>query len=184
MLKEQTFDPIKFSQAVKEMQVSSTSSRIWLAKMREFEELVRDEKNFLSNRHRERAMATTDQIWYFNFSIEKAQQRLKEYELQYRKFSFYHDLALGRPMPEQFDIDSLKTINPKVLLGQPIVESGKIMTFKCPFHNEKTGSFVWYKKNNRGNCFGCGKLADIIDLFQVLNNCDFKEACKALKQFV
>lgn len=36
----------------------------------------------------------------------------------------------------------------------------------CPFHEEKTPSFIWNKKTGRFHCFGaCGQSYDIIDVF-------------------
>lgn len=181
MQKEQTYDLKLFAEATREMQIAKTSSHLWLAKTREFEELTRDAKVDLSFLYKRRATAPAEQLWYHDLIIEKEQIRLKEYELQLRKFSFYHHQALGHKMPESFDLDALKSISPKLLLGEPVTESGKLLTYKCPFHNEKHASFVWYRKTNKGHCFGCNMNADIIDLFKHLNNCDFKTACNELK---
>lgn len=52
----------------------------------------------------------------------------------------------------------------------------------CPVHNEKTGSLKYYPKQNRAHCFGgCGKSFDSIDIYQIVNNCSFKEAIKNLQ---
>lgn len=51
---------------------------------------------------------------------------------------------------------------------------------KCPFHEEKTGSFIIYP-NNTYFCFGyCQIGGDVISYIQRLNNCNFKEAIKIL----
>jgi len=50
----------------------------------------------------------------------------------------------------------------------------------CPFHNEKTGSFKYYPRNNRAYCFGgCGN-KDVIDVVMTLNNCTLPEALKII----
>lgn len=51
---------------------------------------------------------------------------------------------------------------------------------KCPFHNEKTGSFKYYKESNSFFCFGCNEGGDVIDFIKKLRNCDLKEALKIL----
>ena len=52
---------------------------------------------------------------------------------------------------------------------------------KCPFHNEKTGSFKVYPQDNRWHCFGmCYNGGDVIDLVCKLNNLTFLEAVKLL----
>jgi archaellum biogenesis ATPase FlaH/5S rRNA maturation endonuclease (ribonuclease M5) len=35
----------------------------------------------------------------------------------------------------------------------------------CPFHHEKTGSFVWNPKENHFKCFGCSKVYGILDFY-------------------
>jgi hypothetical protein len=46
----------------------------------------------------------------------------------------------------------------------------------CPFHQEKTPSFVLYPNSNTFHCYGCGANGDVISLVQNLNNYNFKEA--------
>ncbi len=53
-------------------------------------------------------------------------------------------------------------------------------TAKCLWHSERTGSMHYYQKDNRVKCFGCGKSGDAIDVYQVLNGCDFISAVKGL----
>lgn len=51
----------------------------------------------------------------------------------------------------------------------------------CIWHNEKTPSLHYYKKNNTVYCFGgCGKAADAIDVYRKLHGSTFGEAVKAL----
>lgn len=51
----------------------------------------------------------------------------------------------------------------------------------CIWHNEKTGSMKYYKRDNRVHCFGCGKNGDVIDVLMKLKNCTFGE-CLNLKK--
>ena len=48
----------------------------------------------------------------------------------------------------------------------------------CPFHAEKTPSFVWHKAANSFKCFGCGASMDILDFYK--QTMTFPEAVKAL----
>lgn len=50
----------------------------------------------------------------------------------------------------------------------------------CPFHQEETASFHYFKKTNTAYCFGCGHISDSIDLYQRVHKCSFKEALKKL----
>ena len=52
---------------------------------------------------------------------------------------------------------------------------------KCPFHNERHGSFVIYHKNNNWYCFGaCSEGGDSINYIMKLNQISFIEAVKYL----
>lgn len=47
----------------------------------------------------------------------------------------------------------------------------------CPFHSEKTASFVIFLNDNRFKCFGgCGAYGDSIDFYQKLMNVTLTEA--------
>ncbi|AUN23797.1 hypothetical protein RSJ21_00410 (plasmid) [Clostridium botulinum] len=48
----------------------------------------------------------------------------------------------------------------------------------CPFHTEKTPSFIWDKKHNFFKCFGCGITYDIIDYYT--SSMSFIDACREL----
>ena len=51
----------------------------------------------------------------------------------------------------------------------------------CPFHSEKTPSFVWNPKTYRFHCFGaCNKSVDIIDAFIEGQHLTFNEAAEKL----
>lgn len=50
----------------------------------------------------------------------------------------------------------------------------------CPFHNEKTPSFVVSPSKNICHCFGCGKGGNTINFIMEVEHCSFTEACKKL----
>jgi|Deesub1362B_J571_1020462.scaffolds.fasta_scaffold00223_28 DNA primase len=50
----------------------------------------------------------------------------------------------------------------------------------CPFHAEKTPSFVVYPQSQRFYCFGCGAKGDVIDFIMKLRSFNFKEALSYL----
>lgn len=49
----------------------------------------------------------------------------------------------------------------------------------CPYHNEKTASFIYNPKNKTFHCFGCSKTVDIIDVLMEKGS-TFLEAVKYL----
>ena len=52
----------------------------------------------------------------------------------------------------------------------------------CPFHNEKTPSFVISQEKQIYNCFGCGEGGDVIRFVMKYENIDFVEAVKILAE--
>lgn len=52
--------------------------------------------------------------------------------------------------------------------------------FLCPFHKEKSPSFMWDKKKNTFHCFGCNKHGDVIDLVRHIFDLSFGQALERL----
>ncbi len=57
---------------------------------------------------------------------------------------------------------------------------GRTRTGLCPFHSEKTPSFVVYPETQSFYCFGCGAGGDVITFVRKINNLDYVEAVKML----
>ena len=57
---------------------------------------------------------------------------------------------------------------------------GRTHTGLCPFHSEKTPSFVVYPETQSFYCFGCGAGGDVITFMRKINNLDYVEAVKML----
>jgi len=54
----------------------------------------------------------------------------------------------------------------------------------CPFHNEKTPSFMVSPERQSFRCFGCGEGGDVITFFQKIEGLSFPEALKILGERV
>jgi DNA primase len=52
----------------------------------------------------------------------------------------------------------------------------------CPFHNEKTPSFIVSEQKQIFNCFGCGEKGDVIEFIKKIENTDFMGAVKKLSE--
>ncbi len=57
--------------------------------------------------------------------------------------------------------------------------SGRLYKGLCPFHGEKTPSFMVYPDTNSFYCFGCGAAGDVINFMMRIENLDRMEAIKA-----
>lgn len=57
---------------------------------------------------------------------------------------------------------------------------GRTHTGLCPFHSEKTPSFVVYPETQSFYCFGCGAGGDVINFVRRISNLDYVEAVKLL----
>ena len=57
---------------------------------------------------------------------------------------------------------------------------GRTHTGLCPFHSEKTPSFVVYPETQSFYCFGCGAGGDVITFVRKISNLDYVEAVKML----
>lgn len=61
-----------------------------------------------------------------------------------------------------------------------IKNSGKNKKCLCPFHSEKTPSFVIYENTQSFFCFGCNAGGDVITFIEKIENLEYKEAVKFL----
>lgn len=52
----------------------------------------------------------------------------------------------------------------------------------CPFHREKTPSFMVSREKQIFHCFGCGKGGDVITFIEEMEGMEFKEALKLLAE--
>lgn len=80
-------------------------------------------------------------------------------------------------------IEELRMKNDIVSVISPYVElksRGRYYMGLCPFHNEKTPSFVVYPDTQSFYCFGCGAGGEIISFTRRIENIDFVEAVKSL----
>lgn len=71
-----------------------------------------------------------------------------------------------------------------VISGYIRLTPAGIASFKanCPFHSEKTPSFMVSREKQIFKCFGCGKGGDIFSFVMEMEGIDFKEALEILAQ--
>lgn len=64
----------------------------------------------------------------------------------------------------------------------PLQPGGANHRALCPFHNEKSPSFMVSREKQMYKCFGCGKGGDVVGFIMEKENLDFIEALKKLAQ--
>lgn len=82
-------------------------------------------------------------------------------------------------------IDELKNqLNIVDVVGRvvPLKRAGANYKGVCPFHNEKTPSFVVSEQKQIFTCFGCGATGDLIEFTKRYYNLEFMEACEKLAE--
>lgn len=81
------------------------------------------------------------------------------------------------------DIDEIKAkLNIVDIVGERVVLKNAGRNFKglCPFHTEKTPSFIVSPDRQTFHCFGCGKGGSIFDFVMLFDHVDFAEALESL----
>lgn len=78
--------------------------------------------------------------------------------------------------------DILSTIDIVDIIGRyvPLKRAGANFSGNCPFHNEKTPSFMVSPSKQIFKCFGCGKGGNVITFVQEIERIDFRDAAKEL----
>ena len=63
-----------------------------------------------------------------------------------------------------------------------LIKSGENYKALCPFHNEKTPSFVVSPTKGIYKCFGCGKGGNVITFIQEIQGANYPEALKYIAE--
>lgn len=64
----------------------------------------------------------------------------------------------------------------------PLKRAGRSLKALCPFHSEKSPSFVVSPDRQMAYCFGCHKGGDLFQFIQEIEGVDFKEALRLLAE--
>src|SRR6266508_3136958 len=73
-------------------------------------------------------------------------------------------------------VDVVRVISQHVGLKK----AGRTYKALCPFHSEKTPSFVVFPETGRWHCFGCGEGGDVFTFLMKIENLTFPEALRRL----
>ena len=85
-------------------------------------------------------------------------------------------------IPQEYIQEVVRRNDIEEVVGQYVQlrRRGRTLSGLCPFHNEKTPSFVVYPDTQSFYCFGCGAAGDVISFVRKYNNLGYVEAVKQL----
>src|SRR5437667_3691829 len=86
-------------------------------------------------------------------------------------------------MPDNDAIAEIKAQVPvEDVVGEAVrlTRAGRNLKGLCPFHSEKTPSFVVYPKDGSYHCFGCGENGDAFSFLMKTEGLDFRGALEKL----
>ena len=121
--------------------------------------------------------------WFLELGLEIINDRITKIQKNIKNLVFKYDILTGvRPNTYRVhDLEAIKAIPIADLMpSEPKMKAPNRLFYACPLHNEVNPSFVVYLDSNTYYCFGCGKGGDVINLYQELNETDFKTAVREL----
>lgn len=83
-------------------------------------------------------------------------------------------------MDEVAEVKSRLEITEVVGAYLPLKQAGRNLKAPCPFHQEKTASFMVSPDKGIYHCFGCGEGGDIFNFVMKMEGMDFKQALEML----
>ncbi len=85
-------------------------------------------------------------------------------------------------IPQEYIQEVVRRNDIEEVIGQYVQlrRRGRTLSGLCPFHNEKTPSFVVYPDTQSFYCFGCGAAGDVISFVRKYNNLGYVESIKQL----
>lgn len=123
--------------------------------------------------------------WFAEYQVETANERIKELRKKIESFDYKFKMLKGKIQKRDIPIEQIKEIPIDSIIQ---IDWQKIAhnrwKCRCPLHNEKTPSFVYYVDQNSFNCFGCGKSGSVIDFYMFIHNQSLSTAIKELSKLV
>lgn len=156
----------------------------WKDKLKEIDDWRENCNNTLNKFHKpdEREHYTK----WFDLQHKESRQEI-EGQIKKLQFSLSHlDELEGKKEVKQTngvseeEIAKAKEVPITNFYTDRLSKHNKLATGRCPFHNEKTGSFTIYLDQNTFWCYGCQSGGTVVDFVMKQNGITFLEAVKRL----
>jgi hypothetical protein len=158
----------------REFLTDKSNSRIMAGKIRELETLMHQD-------YVDRARWLRQMVPGYEIIVNELTKSIESLRKNIKKWEIWHNICLGKADYAELNIKGAKEVDIPLVFGGDNRVRRKVVMYCCPIHKEKTPSFAWYPANNRWYCFGaCGRGGDAIDLYQLINGCNFVTAVKEL----
>src|SRR5436309_9368307 len=87
--------------------------------------------------------------------------------------------------------ETIEAIRSRIEIGElvaeyvnPLARAGRNMKGRCPFHQERTPSFIVSAERQTYHCFGCGEGGDAFKFVMKMENLGFTDAVEKLAERV
>lgn len=133
----------------------------------------------------ERAKNRTEALLLFKRLIGSFRDVFTSYDLRAIDDTFS---SLLETKKQDLQINDLPSLRAKVDIVELIEKTVKLKRIGgklkglCPFHNERTPSFVVDEMRKRFKCFGCNKSGTVFDFVMELEGLTFIQAVERLKR--
>jgi hypothetical protein len=161
-----------------------------LLRMNELEEERKDKLEALRiSKRRGETDEISEYLWILLTEVESC-----EYDIAQRWLKYWLDIV-ALIAPEQvsyhnemresnfseYEIEQAKEYPLEDLYKGQLRARGTQLFGVCPFHEERTPSFIIFTNDNHFHCFGCGAHGDVITYLMETKHVTFMEAVKALR---
>lgn len=121
-------------------------------------------------------------IEYLTAQAEKTKQTINSLDFQAEGLKQYGKKRNRKKSGEitEEEKQEARRVPLDLLYGERLRKAGKTLVGRCPFHEEKSGSFTIYVDDNRYHCFGCDIDGDSIAFVEEKHNLKFPDAVRFL----
>jgi hypothetical protein len=116
------------------------------------------------------------------YTLLKEQENINRWKKYWKRLNPNYKVSQKKGGLSEQDVQRARTFPIQELLDKPwrIAGANKLKTY-CPFHKERTPSFIIYTNDNTAHCFGCGQhIKNAIDFLITRDHLEFKEAVRRL----